>query len=147
MALIRPLVGYRSVVETRNYSLDPADLVVNVLTAYDLPDLAATLVPRRLLIVDPRDATGASLGTQAYHVALESYKAANAIGNYRYLERLDGTRISGRLIGQARSRDAAWIKVATTRPFSPTIIMRSPPRSPSSARASAAAATAASHSA
>ena len=91
IALFHPLVGYRSVVETRQYKLDPADVVANVLTAYDLPDLAATLVPRPLLIVDPRDAAGAPLDTPAFHTALNSYRAANASASYRYAERLDGT--------------------------------------------------------
>jgi len=56
-----------------------------------LPDLAATLVPRPLLIVDPRDAAGAPLDTPAFHTALNSYRAANASASYRYAERLDGT--------------------------------------------------------
>jgi dienelactone hydrolase len=91
VALLRPLVGYRSVVATLQYKLDPADLVANVLTEYDLPDLAATLAPRPLLIIDPRDGAGASLDTPAYHVALDRYRAANAAARYRYVERLDVT--------------------------------------------------------
>jgi dienelactone hydrolase len=91
IALLRPLVGYRSVVATLQYKLEPADLLASVLTEYDLPDLAATLVPRPLLIVDPRDGAGAPLDTPAYHVALDSYRAANAAARYRYVERLDVT--------------------------------------------------------
>ena len=91
IALLRPLVGYRSVIETRHYKLDPADLVTNVLTAYDLPDLAATLAPRPLLIIDPRDGAGAPLDTPAFHVALNSYRAANAAARYRYVESLEGS--------------------------------------------------------
>jgi hypothetical protein len=83
------LVGYRSVVESRQYKLDAADLVANVLTAYDLPDLAATLVPRPLLIVEPRNGAGAPLDTPAFHVALNSYKASKAAASFSYVERLE----------------------------------------------------------
>ena len=89
IVLLHPLVGYRSVVESRQYKLDAADLVANVLTAYDLPDLAATLVPRPLLIVEPRNGAGAPLDTPAFHVALNSYKASKAAASFSYVERLE----------------------------------------------------------
>ena len=63
----------------------------NILPSYDLPDLAATLVPRPLLIIDPRDGAGAPLDTPAFHVALNSYRAANAAARYRYVESLEGS--------------------------------------------------------
>lgn len=59
VALIEPLVSYRELVSTRFYQTrQVAAAVPSALTAYDLPDLAASLSPRRLLILNPADATG-----------------------------------------------------------------------------------------
>jgi hypothetical protein len=57
LALIESLISYRSVVMTRDYagSFAPT-LVPAALTAYDLPDLAASVTPRDLLLVAPVDA-------------------------------------------------------------------------------------------
>jgi hypothetical protein len=59
VALIEPYSSYRSIVMNRFYS--PAYLYSTVpgsLTAYDLPDLAASLAPRKLTMVDVRDGAG-----------------------------------------------------------------------------------------
>jgi len=59
VALINPLVSYRSFVMNKHY--DPAFLLATVagaLTAYDLPDLAATLAPRALLMAGVIDQNG-----------------------------------------------------------------------------------------
>lgn len=59
VALIEPYTSYRTIVMQRYYfpgfvhSTVPA-----ALTAYDLPDLAAGLAPRKLLIVSPTDGEG-----------------------------------------------------------------------------------------
>ncbi len=52
IALVEPLVSLESVVTSRFYLLDPGSLIGNILTAYDLPDLAAALAPRKLALVD-----------------------------------------------------------------------------------------------
>ncbi|HVN79547.1 MAG TPA: acetylxylan esterase [Terriglobia bacterium] len=52
ITLVEPLVSLESVVMSRFYHLDPGSLIGNILTAYDLPDLAAALAPRKLALVD-----------------------------------------------------------------------------------------------
>ena len=59
IALIEPYSSYRSIVMNRFYS--PAyvhSTVPGSLMAYDLPDLAASLAPRKLTMVDVRDGVG-----------------------------------------------------------------------------------------
>ncbi|WP_152266435.1 alpha/beta hydrolase [Agriterribacter humi] len=59
VALIEPYTSYRTIVMHRFYN--PAFIhstVPNALTAYDLPDLAASLAPRKLLIVGATDGAG-----------------------------------------------------------------------------------------
>jgi dienelactone hydrolase len=55
IALLEAPISYLLAVTNRFYQLDPGALVANVLTAYDLPDLAASLAPRALLIANPVD--------------------------------------------------------------------------------------------
>jgi dienelactone hydrolase len=55
IALVDPLVSYKSVAMNRFYNIPAADLVANALTAYDLPDLAACVAPRPLMLVNVRD--------------------------------------------------------------------------------------------
>lgn len=57
VALVEPCLSYRSIVMNRFY--DPAYIhgsVPGALQAYDLPDLAASLVPRKLMLVNVKDA-------------------------------------------------------------------------------------------
>lgn len=59
VALIEPYTSYRTVAMHRFYN--PAFIhstVPNALTAYDLPDLAASLAPRKLLIAHATDGAG-----------------------------------------------------------------------------------------
>lgn len=59
LALIEPYTSYHSIVMHRFYK--PAFIhsaVPNALTAYDLPDLAASLAPRKLLIAHATDGSG-----------------------------------------------------------------------------------------
>jgi hypothetical protein len=86
IALVEPVVSYRAVVESRRYTLDPAELVANALMAYDLPDLAATLAPRPIVISDPRDAIGNPSGPElgkSYDVARAGYRIRNAASGFR----------------------------------------------------------------
>jgi hypothetical protein len=55
VALIEPFVSFAAVAGNRFYQVSFADIVPNALTAYDLPDLEASLAPRPLLIVNPVD--------------------------------------------------------------------------------------------
>jgi len=56
IALIEPLISYRSVVMNRYYSSSfIPSMVAGALTAYDLPDITACLAPRRLLMVNITD--------------------------------------------------------------------------------------------
>ncbi|MBN2413573.1 xylan esterase, partial [candidate division KSB1 bacterium] len=57
-ALISPLVSYREIVNHKiyNFSLTFIWGVAGALTEYDLPDLAACIAPRKLLMIDIKDA-------------------------------------------------------------------------------------------
>ena len=97
IALIEPLVSFQSVVTSRFYSLDPASLIGNVLTAYDLPDLAACMAPRNLLMINPVDAQGkpapATLVAESSGIVHRAYSGQNAA--QRVLVR---TGVSGSLV-------------------------------------------------
>ncbi|MBX3238944.1 MAG: acetylxylan esterase [Chitinophagaceae bacterium] len=59
VALLQPYTSYQSIVQSRQYN--PAYLystVPGAIGKYDLPDLAASLAPRNLLITGPVDACG-----------------------------------------------------------------------------------------
>jgi hypothetical protein len=61
IALINPLISYRSIVDHRLY--DPSFIqstVAAALTSYDLPDLAASLAPKHLMMVNILDGSGKS---------------------------------------------------------------------------------------
>lgn len=61
VALLSPLASYRAIVEERFYSPGYIDnSVAGGLRHYDLPDLAATLAPRPLLMANVVDGKGAS---------------------------------------------------------------------------------------
>lgn len=54
IALVRPLLSYTSLAQQRIYHSEFIPVAVaGSLTAYDLPDLAASLAPRELLIINP----------------------------------------------------------------------------------------------
>jgi hypothetical protein len=82
IALVEPPLSFQSVVTSRFYSLDPASVIGNVLTAYDLPDLAACLVPRHLLMTNPVDALGGpaptALVTDSNRIIHRAYSDQNA---------------------------------------------------------------------
>lgn len=59
IALIDPLISYRSMAMNQYYHADIVPQVVaGALTAYDLPDLAAALAPNRLLFVNIKNQLG-----------------------------------------------------------------------------------------
>ncbi len=62
IALVEPLASYRSLVQTRLYhSSFITAAVPGMLREYDLPELAATLAPRQLAIINALNGTGANL--------------------------------------------------------------------------------------
>jgi hypothetical protein len=59
LVLVEPLLSYQALVTSRYY--DPGyihETVAGALPRYDLPDLVASLEPRPVLLVDPRDQFG-----------------------------------------------------------------------------------------
>ncbi len=82
VVLIEPLVSYRAVVMNRFYAVTAADTVANALTAYDLPDLAASLAPRPLTMVNVRDQqlepAPAELVDEDLSVVRRAYRQADA---------------------------------------------------------------------
>ena len=90
LALIEPLVGYRSLVEERLY--DPAwipAVVPGAIQDYDLPDLLTAMSPRRILVVNPVKANGKPLDGQAaqrsYASVKEAYAAQQSPGFFKLL--------------------------------------------------------------
>lgn len=60
VALLEPMISYQSLVSSRRYPMaNLHSAVPRALTAYDLPDLAACLAPRTLLLANARDGSGA----------------------------------------------------------------------------------------
>lgn len=55
LALIGAPLSYAQVALERFYKLHAGSMVAGALTAYDLPDLAASLCPRKLIVIDPVD--------------------------------------------------------------------------------------------
>ncbi len=85
IALIEPYSSYRSVVTNRYYKPEFIhNIVPAVLKAYDLPDLAASLAPRRLLMTGITDGNGKKLenetGSRDLKIIRDGYKLKNAEG-------------------------------------------------------------------
>ena len=86
VALIEPYSSYRSVVMNRYYYPGfVQDLVPGALTAYDLPDLAASLAPRKLMMAGTTDGNGEKTDQEGINKDLAIIKTAyqykNAGGN------------------------------------------------------------------
>ena len=80
VALIEPLVSYSSIVMNEYY--EPQLIhgtVAGALTAYDLPDIAACLAPRKLLMVNVTDQNKARTGDEQLTVVRSAYSAADAV--------------------------------------------------------------------
>jgi dienelactone hydrolase len=78
VALIRPLVSYRAVVESRFYRVHPNAMVPAALEGYDLPDLMGDLAPRPLLVLDAANANEAVLPQTEAERQLASVRTAYA---------------------------------------------------------------------
>jgi hypothetical protein len=81
IALINPYSSYQSIVSSCRY--DPAFIhstVPGALGMYDLPDLAASLAPRKLMMVNITDASGNAIATKDMNdlsVVCNAYKRPN----------------------------------------------------------------------
>jgi hypothetical protein len=90
IALIESPVSYRSIVATEWFETEYiSSTVPAALTAYDLPDLAACIAPRRLLLANPSGGNGAAADTgtieQDTAVIARAYSTA-AKGDFVLLE-------------------------------------------------------------
>jgi hypothetical protein len=59
------LASFRSVVETEDYNHPLANLVPRILEYTDLPQIAASLAPRRVILAGPVDGAGRRAGVTA----------------------------------------------------------------------------------
>ncbi len=81
IVLTHPLVSYQSITEERHYKTRFAmSAVAGALTRYDLPDLVAALAGKKLLLINPVDATEKEINPEqiasAYQSALAVFPAA-----------------------------------------------------------------------
>lgn len=77
IALIDPLISYRSVVMNKYYKSKLLSPFVNgALTAYDLPDLAAVVAPNKLILVNVRDHMGEIASDEMVTTDLEFVKSS-----------------------------------------------------------------------
>jgi hypothetical protein len=82
IALIEPYSSYRSIVMNPFYNAKYVySVVAGALTAYDLPDLEASLAPRKLLIEDITDGNGKSSDFESINKDLAIIKNAYHSGN------------------------------------------------------------------
>ncbi len=87
IALVEALISYRTMIMHPEYKASYIlSTVAGALGAYDLPDLAAALAPRKLLLVDPTDQNGEAAGEELQKEDLaiiqQAYAAQNAGGNF-----------------------------------------------------------------
>lgn len=77
IAFIEPYSSYRSIVANRFYDMKfMYSVVPGALTAYDLPDLASSLSPRRLLIAGVADGNGGHTDTEGVSKDIDIIKRA-----------------------------------------------------------------------
>jgi hypothetical protein len=85
LALIEPYSSYRSIVMNRFYNPEFIHTTVpGALKAYDLPDLAASLAPRKLLMAGVTDGAGNNSDTESinedFAVIKTAYQSKKAVG-------------------------------------------------------------------
>lgn len=88
IALVNPLISYRSLVETKYYQTRwVPGTVAGALMAYDLPDLVALSAPGKVLVINPVDAAGDNVSSrvlrQEYAFPREIY---DDVGQPEHLE-------------------------------------------------------------
>ena len=107
IALIKPYCSYRSIVMNRFYETGFVHgTVAGSLQAYDLPDLAASLAPRKLVIAGVTDGSGNTDNKEDIFedmsVIQDGYKYGNAVGNLKI--------VSGDSSGKLQSILLEWMK-------------------------------------
>ena len=104
VALIEPLVSYRALGEHKYYQPKwiPAS-VAGVLTAYDLPQLAATLAPRGLTLINVQDYRGEVMPAHAVQeVWAVTQKEYDPLGGFKVIQQVQGASIPATLIEWAK---------------------------------------------
>ncbi|MCO5236987.1 MAG: acetylxylan esterase [Chitinophagaceae bacterium] len=103
IGLITPLASYRSLVMNRSY--DPGFVfsgVAGALQSYDLPDLAAGIAPRKLMIIDAVDGRNSPVDAEAVRADvnfLQSvYHRRGADQNLQLVEKAAGENLSRYLL-------------------------------------------------
>ena len=92
IALMQPLISYRSLVENRFYDsrFIPA-AVAGSLNQYDLPELAASLAPRKLLMVSPVNGADKPEGKEALDRAVSfierAFSAQKKVGEFSVIDK------------------------------------------------------------
>jgi hypothetical protein len=107
IALIEPYSSYRSIVMNRFYNPKFIHSTVpGSLEAYDLPDLSASLAPKKLMMVDITDSSGKIIDLESVGEDLAIIKAA-----YHYYNADDQLSIiSRKSIESLNDLYLAWIK-------------------------------------
>ncbi|HOS72157.1 MAG TPA: alpha/beta hydrolase family protein [Bacteroidales bacterium] len=106
-ALVEPLSSYRSIALNPFYHTGFVhNIVAGALTGYDLPDLAGTIAPRKLLMIGTTDGTGEGTGLENTETDLEvirnCYRLKNASGHLSIIPDYTGDGLFEQL--------ADWIK-------------------------------------
>jgi len=87
----RPIATYRSIVESKAYSLDLTWFLFDVLKHFDLPDLTALLAPRPCWLLNATNAQGEALAESEvatlYGPAAEAFKHLGAGEKIRFVVR------------------------------------------------------------
>ncbi len=82
LLLVQPLISFQEVVMNRFYNVTAGDVVASALTAYDLPDLAASLAPRPLTVIDLQDqqlqSAAEDLVQAQWRIVRQAYERADA---------------------------------------------------------------------
>lgn len=107
IALIQPLPSYQSLVMNRFYNSGfiPGS-VAAALTAYDLPDLAASLLPRKLLIANTTANADATKDTRkmedGFQFINDAYSKSNKAGQLRILHDVSEDNIMNAVIAWSK---------------------------------------------
>jgi hypothetical protein len=107
IALIEPYSSYRALAMNHYYNTAYVHSAVPAaLTAYDLPDLAASLAPRKLMIADARDGAGNKTDSTIINEDLSIIKAA-----YHYKNADENLEIyTGKVSESKQDFYRTWIK-------------------------------------
>ena len=94
--LDHPIATYRSIVESKAYSLELSWFLFDVLKHFDLPDLTALLAPRPCWILNAANSQGETLAesevSALYKQALEAFKQLSAPEQIRFVVRPEQER-------------------------------------------------------